>query len=261
MNPFGAGRLRFGPLVGAAAQTVSVRPEEASFLPAVVGPEEGASLARDRIQSGVARPVDSHRADIEPAVLVWVPVWRVTVRVEPAADEARDGGTAFGRYASSVASQRGASGSPKVREEVVLVGGRSDLSFDPAGAAVIPVEALHPIAEFVPDDAERIAPDVAQDVAMAEAGRRVRGGGVLGRVPGLGSLVAGGTVRVEAARLVWFPLWLRRYRYEGEASAGKVEACHVAVSAWDRRVVSEHHPAAWRALTGRVSRLLRRRGG
>jgi len=239
---------------------VTVRPEETRFVPAVVSPEEGETLARDRIQSGVARPVDSHRADMEPVVLVWVPLWWVTVRVEPTAPTARDGGTAFGRYAATAAALQNARRATTARLEVVLVSGRSGLSFDPSARAVVPADALQPIAGWAPGDAECIAPDVAHDEAMAEAGNRVRGGGVLGRVPGLGGLVAGGTVRVETAELVWYPLWLRRYRYEGEASAGKVDACHVAISAWDRRVVSEHHPAAWRAVTGRVSRFLRRRG-
>lgn len=260
MHPFGRPALRFGPLADAPSQAVSVRPEESAFLPAVVGPEEGAALARDRIQSGIVRPVDSHRADMEPAVLVWVPLWRVVVREEPAAPVVRDGETAFGRYAATAATQSPASRAP-ARTRVVVRPARLGLVFDPSEHAEIPAEALHPLTEWAPDGAEQIAPDVAQDAAMADAGRQVRGGGVLGKVAGVAGLSAPGAVRVESARFVWYPLWLRRYRYEGEASGGKVEACHVAVSAWDRRVVSERHPAAWRALAGRFSRLLRGRGG
>jgi hypothetical protein len=223
----------------------------------VVGAEEGAALARARIQSGIVRPADSHRADMEPAVLVWVALWRVVVREEPVPQVVRDGETAFGRYAAA----QGAAPGVAARTRGVVLPARRGLSFDPSARAEIPAEALHPLTAWAPDGAEQLSPDVAQDVAMAEAGRLVRGGGVLGKVAGVAGLSPAVVARVESAQLVWYPLWLRRYRYEGEASGGRVEACHVAVSAWDRRVVSERHPAAWRALAGRVSRLVRGRGG
>ena len=52
-------------------------------------------------------------------------------------------------------------------------------------------------------------------------------------------------------------VWLRRYRYEGEAARAGGEECHVALHAGTGAVVSERHPAGWRAVAGRLRGLWR----
>jgi hypothetical protein len=62
-------------------------------------------------------------------------------------------------------------------------------------------------------------------------------------------------VHRRAVRLVRYPIYYLRYRYDGEARRHGVENCAVAVSACSGNVVGAKHPSAWRAIGGKLRRL------
>mgnify|MGYP003595386493 CR=1 FL=1 len=87
---------RFGPIAPPPGLPVRVAANEAFLVPLRIGYEKGEELGREHIQSGLTRPADSHKADIEGAQLVWVPLWRV--------DAAVDGDSAGGTLAAVCAA-------------------------------------------------------------------------------------------------------------------------------------------------------------
>ena len=61
--------------------------------------------------------------------------------------------------------------------------------------------------------------------------------------------------RVQGARLVRYPIYYLRYRYDGEACEHGPEDCAVAVSAHSGKVVAAKHPSSGRAAAGKLKRL------
>ncbi len=249
MKP-GASRLRFGPLASPPGPRVTVTDDIAFAVAPRISEDEGARRARERVQEGLLRPADSHRADIEAVTLVWVPLWRVDAMVE-----------GFHLGVRAVTDQKGRvrsvlpTGGTRFNDAVMVLPARRVLAFDPSPKVTLAIGDLTPRRDLTLDG-EVLDPDVPRDAVEAEVGDRLRR-----RVVPSGALVSTFEVRVRSALLVHYPLWLRRYRYEGEAvgAEGTVEG-HVAVSARDGRVLSERHPSAVRSLAGRVRRLFRRSG-
>lgn len=220
-------RRRFGPVAGPPAKRVTVVEGERFVVPPTLSQPEADRIARERIQEGLARPVDSHLAEIEAAHLVWIPLWRVDATVD--------------------AAPLG----PRAVTRVVLA--RRLLPVDPSGAVTLDPQELSALRDVAPREGEWIEADVARDEAEFEVGSALRRRAIPARV-----LRGDIAVRVRGAAQVHLGVWLRRYRYEGEASGGAVEECHVAVHGRTGAVVSERHPPAWRALAGRVRRLFNR---
>lgn len=242
-------RRRFGAVAGPPAKLVRVSDGEHFVVRATVPREEAERVARARIQEGLTRPADSHRAEIEGAHLVWIPLWRVDAAVDGfhlGIRESRDAKGALRAVLPTGGSQH--------RDEVRVVLGRRLLPVDPSAAVTLEARDLVPFRGNEPAEGEWIEADVARDEAEFEVGNALRR-----RARPARALYADYEVRVRSAALVHLPVWLRRYRYEGEATgAGRVEECHVAVHAGTGRVVSERHPPVWRALAGRVKRLFSR---
>ncbi len=242
-------RRRFGPIAPPPVATVRVGDGESFVVPARLSADEGERLGREAIQEGMARPADSHRADIETAQLVWVPLWRVDASADGFHVGVRQATDAKGRLRAVLPT-----GGARHRDEVVVLLARKMLPFDPSPGVKLPLDAMaskltHPIAE-----GEEVAPDVTREEAEREASARVRR-----HVQPSSAVYSNYEVRVRSAVLCHYPVWLRRYRYEGEAAgSGEVFEGHVALSAVDGRVLSARHPPAWRALAGRVKRLFKR---
>ena len=137
--------------------------------------------------------------------------------------------------------------------EVGVVLARSLLPVDPSPSVTLDTHDLLPWANDPPRDGEVVEPDVARDEAEHTVATRLRRRVIPGR-----ALYADVEVRVRSAAMVFLPVWLRRYRYEGEAARAGGEECHVALHAGTGAVVSERHPAGWRAVAGRLRGLLRR---
>ncbi len=242
-------KRRFGPIAPPPIATVRVGDGESFVVPLKLSAIDGDRIGREAIQEGLFRPVDSHKADIEVAQLVWVPLWRVDASADGFHVGIKHATDAKGRLKWVLPT-----GGAKHLDEVVISLARKMLPFDPSKSLTLPLDVMaskltHPITE-----GEELAPDVSRDEAVAEAAARVRR-----EVQPARAIYRDVDVRVRSAALCHVPVWLRRYRYAGEAArGGEVEECHVALAAWDGRVLSERHPSAMRAIAGRVKRLFRR---
>ncbi|MFO0606551.1 MAG: hypothetical protein U0324_25490 [Polyangiales bacterium] len=251
MTPPDARRRRFGPVAPPPSATVAVGVGEALLVPRKLSLEEGERRGREAIQEGLLRPADSHTADIEGALLVWVPVWRVDLAADSFHVGVARATDAKGRLKWALPT-----GGTRHLDAVELVGARKLLPFDITPSLELPLAAMKSRAEVALDDGEELSPDVSRDEAVAEASARVRRA-----VQPARAIYRDTEVRVRSVALCHVPVWLRRYRYAGEAARareGESEECHVAVSAHDGRVLSERHPSAMRAIAGRVKRLFRR---
>ena len=244
---FEARRRRFGPIAPPPLTAVRVGDGEAFVVPARLSLDEGDRLGREAIQSGMLRPPDSHRADIEGAQLVWVPLWRVDASADGFHVGLRSSTDARGRLRAVLPT-----GGSKHRDEVLVLLARKMLPFDPSPSITLALDAMaskltHPIT-----DGEELAPDMTRDEAEREASAQLRRS-----VQPSSAIYAEAEARVRSAVLCHYPLWLRRYQYEGVASKTPFEG-HVALSAVDGRVLSAKHPPAWRSLAGRAARLFKR---
>ncbi len=242
-----ARRRRFGPIAPPPVATVRVGDGEAFVVPAHLALDEGDRLGREAIQAGMLRPPDAHRADIEGAQLVWVPLWRVDASADGFHVGLRSTTDAKGRLRAVLPT-----GGSKHRDEVVVLLARKMLPFDPSPSITLALDAMaskltHPITE-----GEEVAPDVTRDEAEREATARLRRS-----VQPSSALYTEAEVRVRSTALCHYPVWLRRYQYEGVASNTRFEG-HVALSAVDGRVLSAKHPPAWRSLAGRVAQMFKR---
>lgn len=243
-------RRSFGPVAGPAARRVSVPDAERYTLRVALTAERAEALARARIQDGLRRPADMHTADIEAAHLVWIPLWRVDLSVD-----GRHLGLRALRDRSGGLRAVLPTGAEVHDRAVGIVLARTLLPVDPSGAVELPAHELSPWSLAPPTQGEVIDADVPRDEAEHEVAQRLRRRSVPSR-----ALFSDLEVKVRSAALVHLPVWLRRYRYEGHAARAGGEECHVALHAVTGEVVSERHPAAWRALAGRLQGLVRRRG-
>lgn len=240
--------LRFGPLAPPPTSRVTVDPALDLAVAPRITYEDAERLGRERVQEGVLRPADNHKADLEGAQLAWIPLWRVDASVE-------------GFHLGLRTIRRGEAKTPVVlptggaqqRDEVLVLSARRILAYDIAPRVTLDPADLVSRASLGDVEGEWLDVDVPRDEAEHDAGARLRG-----RVTPSRALVSRYEVRVRAAVLVRYPVWIRRYQYAGEAAQGQPFEGHVALSARDGAVLSERHPAAWRALAGRVRRLFTR---
>lgn len=204
----------------------------------------GHGRARDAVSRGWLRPADVDRAEIGPVERVFVPLWRF----EGSADGFHLGLTA-------VSSGRGRpavlpTGGFRHHDGELLVLARAHLAIDPSDKLRIARSDLVPLADAPIDDAERIDPDVSRDEAEEIARDRLRRRG-----EPRSALYAKVEVRIRAAALVYYPLYVVRYRYSGEATQGVEGLFHAAVSARTGELASAEHPPAMRSLAGKLRRL------
>ena len=69
------------------------------------------------------------------------------------------------------------------------------------------------------------------------------------------ALLAHVRTNISDARLVFYPLYVVRYRYGGEAVEGGPSIFFAAVSGTTGKVVASHHPSALKSVVGRLGRL------
>jgi hypothetical protein len=241
-------RRTFGPLAGPPAKRVTVPEGDRYTVRVTLTPDDAERRARERVQEGLQRPRDIHTADIEAARLVWIPLWRIDAEIDGRHLGLRALSDAKGRLRGVLPT-----GGEVHHHEVGAVLARSLLPVDPSTTVTLDAHDLLPWANHPPRDGEVVEPDVARDEAEHTVATRLRRRVIPGR-----ALYADVEVRVRSAAMVFLPVWLRRYRYEGEAARAGGEECHVALHAGTGAVVSERHPAGWRAVAGRLRGLFRR---
>ncbi|AKF07531.1 hypothetical protein [Sandaracinus amylolyticus] len=242
--------MPFPPLVTPPSRPIDVDERDTFVVPATFGTMAGHGRARDAVTRGWARPADVDRAEIGPVERVFVPLWRF----EGSADGFHVGLTTMptGRGRPAVLP----TGGFRHHDGEILVLARAHLAIDPSAKVRIARSDMVALrsedgAQNAIDDHERVLPDVPREEAeeTARASLRRRG-------EPHAALYAKVDVRIRAAALVYYPLYVVRYRYAGEATGGVEGLFHAAISARTGELASAEHPSALKSLAGRVRRWL-----
>jgi len=263
--------VSFPPLVTPPALPLDLEEENASALPRTVGRMVGEGRVRDAIRERLLRPADLDSAEMSPVESIWIPVWRVkgsadsfsldivstveTIREFPDVGVLGGGG----RRPPDSRKRRGRT---KTRRRTLPVGGfrhhdstlaivaRRGFPIIPALGLKIPLADLVPAADAKLDPAATVLPDLPREDAAEAAEHALRRKGEPSR-----ALFAQVTTNISDARLVFYPLYVQRYRYGGEAVEGGPSVFFAAVSGTTGKVVASHHPSAFKSVVGRLGRL------
>ncbi|MDP3277257.1 MAG: hypothetical protein Q8Q09_18855 [Deltaproteobacteria bacterium] len=243
--------MPFAPLVAPLAKPVQVDPDQCFALPETLGLDKARSLLLGRARDSWRRPGDLESAAFfEEPTLVHLPVWRVAVHAE---------GFHVGVSMVSIPSGRNRTvplpiptGGTESRDVVVLSSGRRLFASDPTPALVIPQERMVSLAHAELSGL-RAEPDVPGEQAERDSIARVKSA-----MRPSNALYARAETTVKGRALVYVPLWWMRYRYDGEAVPGVGQEFFTAVDGTFGRVVGESHPSAFRAMVGKVKRLIAR---
>ncbi len=240
-------RAAFAPLVSKLDQPVSVADDLCYVLPTSVAAEEAKRLLLLEAQVGVARPGDIRDGFFEEPVLVHLPIWRTSVHAE---------GFHIGVSTISIMTGRDRriplpipTGGVETKDVVVLTAARRFFPFDPTPALVIPQQKM--IARAHSSLAGVVAEmDVPQAQAEQESIQRVRTA-----MRPSNALYAKMEANVRSIALVYVPLWVMRYRYDGEAVPNVGQEFHVLLDGAFGRVLSASHPSAFRSILGKAKSL------
>lgn len=234
----------FPPLSTPSPRPIDWPLAETFVVPATFGTMAGHGRARDAVTRGWLRPADVDRARMGPVERVFVPLWRI----EGSADGFHLGVTTIPRGSGRAGMMP--TGGFRHHDGEILVLARRHLAIDPSEKVHIAKADLTPLAESPIDEAERIDPDLAREEAEEEARLRLRRRGEPGQ-----AFYAKVDVRIRSVALVYYPLYVVRYRYAGEATQGAEGIYHAAISARTGELASAQHPPALRAVMGKLRRL------
>ncbi|UJR79888.1 hypothetical protein [Sandaracinus amylolyticus] len=235
--------MPFPPLVTPPSRPSEVAESDTFVVPATFGTMAGHGRARDAVTHGWARPADVDRAEIGPVERVFVPLWRF----EGSADGFHVGLTTVpaGRGRPAVLP----TGGFRHHDGEILVLARAHLAIDPSAKVRIARSDMVALSESPIDEGERVLPDVPREEAEETARANLRRRG-----EPHAALYAKVDVRIRAAALVYYPLYVVRYRYAGEATEGVEGLFHAAISARTGELASAEHPSAIRSIAGKVRR-------
>ncbi|MCZ7682997.1 MAG: hypothetical protein M5U28_30995 [Sandaracinaceae bacterium] len=266
--------MGFPPLVTPPAQPLDLEGVEVWVLPRTIGRMVGEGRARDAVTERFLRPADLDGAEMGPVEAIWIPVWRVkgsadsfsldlvtTVETIRGATDAIVLGGA-GRTPPDSRKQRGRA---RTRTRTRPVGGyrhhdgtlsilaRRGFPIDPGLQLSIPLADLIPVDEAKLDPVTTVLPDLPREDAAEAAEHALRRRGEPSS-----ALFAHVKTSVADARLVFYPLYVIRYRYGGEAVDGGPSIFFAALSGTTGKVVASHHPSALKSVVGRLGRWLGR---
>lgn len=260
----------FSPLVQPPAEPLDLDATEAWGLPRTVGQMVGAGRARDAVLGGAFRPADVDRAELGEVEAIWVPLWRVegsvdsfaigltetvrTIRSGPDAGVLGGGGRRPPRSPRKrVRTKRSVlpTGGYSHHDGVVPVLARRGFAIDPSRKVKLRRADLVKVDELGLDPASTVLPDLPREEAEEVAKRHLRRRGQ----PGGNTLFAKVDTKIADARLCYYPLYVLRYRYGGEAVDGGPRTFFVAVSGTTGKVVASEHPSAWRSVGSKLRRL------
>jgi hypothetical protein len=249
------------PRLGAGA----LQPSEPWFVvaPRLDEPAAG-KVARREIFSRWLAPADirSGRATaLDRIRLIRVPFWRIEVAVDGfhvSLFDGHPGGPGGFRIPLPMMSPRHRTGPLMVSARsafVCPIGVPRSLSERGLFPRALEVAAgdLEPaaVSSSPAGEVETLECDVSREVAEAAARQAA-----LRAVEPSHALYTKYEARVLEARLVRYPIYYLRYRYDGEACDHGPEHCAVAVSAYSGGVVAAKHPPSGRAVAGKLKRLL-----
>ncbi|MCA9607190.1 MAG: hypothetical protein KC619_16400 [Myxococcales bacterium] len=262
--------MSFPPLVTPPARPLDLDPAETFALPRGIGKMVGEGRARDAVTERTLRPADLEKAELGPVEPIWLPFWRVkgsadsfsidlvdtfeTIRRGPDAvilggpgkrppDSRRTGRTTTRRRTLP-------RGGYRHRDGTMSILARRAFPIDPGLALRIPDSDLVLAETLRLDPTQAVLPDLPREDATdaAELALRRRG-------EPSSALIAHVRTNISDARLVFYPLYVVRYRYGGEASDGGPSIYFAAVSGTTGKVVASRHPSAFKSVVGRLGRL------
>lgn len=241
-------RAPFAPLLTRLEKPVQVDADLRFAMPTSIDASMAKRLLEGRARDRFAKPADLDTAAFfEAPVLVHLPVWRANVHAE---------GFHIGVSTVSIPSARNRhvplpvpTGGTDNRDVVVVTSARRFFAYEVAPMIVVPQEKLVPLAhsELGGIIAE---PDVPKEQAEQECAYRVRAA-----MRPANAIYARAETDVRSIALVHVPLWVMRYRYDGEAVPGLAEEFHVIVDGTWGRVLSEKHPSGFRSMLAKAKRL------
>lgn len=232
----------------------------AFVLPFSIGEMVGKGRAKDEVRRGFLRPRDIDTAELSDVERIFVPLWRFEGSVDGfhvgvTVSRDRGGGRAVplptGGFRHQdgtllVLARRGFPIDPSARASF-RGKGRDLINLDDRlGIAHIPTKDLVPIASASWDGAAKIEPDLPREEAEKRARKILKRKG-----EPHSALYAKVDVDIGDAMLCYYPLWVVRYRYRGEAVEGE-EIFFAAVSGTTGKVVAAHHPSAIKSLGGKL---------
>lgn len=232
----------------------------------------GEGRARDGVTEGVLRPADIDEAEMHEIEPIWIPLWRVegssdtfsidlVHTIETIRGRVPDAGV-LGGGAKRPPDSRDRKGKTRTRRRTLPAGGfrhrdgtmsvlaRRGFPIDPGLGVRIPKADLIPVTEAKLDPELTVLPDLPREDAAGAAEHALRRRG-----EPRSALFASVSTRIEDARLVFYPLYVARYRYGGDAVEGGSSIFFVAVSGTSGKVVASHHPSAWRSVGSKLKRL------
>ncbi|MFK7988927.1 MAG: hypothetical protein AB8I08_23115 [Sandaracinaceae bacterium] len=253
----------FPPLVTAPANPLALEGLDVRVLPRSLGRMVGEGRVRDAVRARLLRPADLDPEEEGEVEALWIPLWRI----EGSADgfgiglvsrpgrRGPDVGVLGGGGKRPPRSPHGGrrrgpllpSGQVRHHDGVVRVLARSGHSIDPAAKAKLPLTELVPFTDEAVDLERTVMPDVPREAAEAIATHTLERRGR----PGKDNLFSTVDVRLRGALLCFYPVYVLRYRYAGEAVDGS-GIFFAAVSGTTGKVVASHHPSAFKSAGSRL---------
>ncbi len=243
-----------GPLLPAVEAPVNVPEGDTYVLRAKISFSEAAELAKKAIVERTLRPADMGDPERDVPRLAWTPFWRVDASVD---------GFHVGFSGVRVGNIPLPTGGTRHKDAVLLVCARRAFPYTLALPTFLsgvvgdtdPLEVelaeLESAATSAPEGGERLDADVTRDTAERDALA------LIARAISPGNALYVDTKnRVRSSLFVRVPLYMVRYRYEGEARSRPGEEFYVVLSGRTGKVVSAHHPSGMRAAAARVRRFL-----
>lgn len=251
--------MAFPPLITPAPEPI--HDEGAFVLPFTVREMVGKGRAKDEVKRGFLRPRDIDTAQLSDVERIFVPIWRFEGSVDgfhiglgsTTVDRGRrsipipTGGFRHRDGTLLVLARRGFPIDPTARAKFRGKSGELVGLDDALGITKIPTKDLVPIASAPLDPKERVEPDLPREEAEGRARKVLRREGEPSA-----ALYAKVDVDIGDAMLCYYPLWVLRYRYGGEAVEGGEEIFYVAISGTTGKVVAAHHPSAIRSLGTKI---------
>lgn len=246
--------MTFPSLTTPPASPLELEGLDVCYSPRSVGELVGHGRVRDAVNGGALRPADMDTAEVGEVESIWVPIWRCE-------------GSVDGFHVSVGTTTRGGRsrltprGGFQHKERTHYILARSGFAIDPSTKMRVARADLVSLPDgFFEDgafkedggalDGLRVSPDVSRSAALERAELALKREG-----QPASALYAKVDVKIHDARLMFYPLYVVRYRYGGEAVEGGASMFFAALSGTSGKVVASHHPSVLKSLGGKFRRL------
>jgi hypothetical protein len=243
-----------GPVFPSLSNAVVVPEGDTYVLRTRISFSEAAEIAKKAILDRTLAPADLGDPPRDVPKLAWTPFWRIDASVD---------GFHLGLSNVRVGNIPIPTGGTRHKDAVLLVCARRAFPYELALPSFLsgvvsdhePLEVdlaeLESLSNYSPEGGERVDADVSRDAAERDALT------LLARaISPNNALYVDTKNRVRSTLFLRIPLYMVRYRYEGEARSRQGEEFFVVISGRSGKIVAAHHPSGVRAAAARVRRFL-----